>query len=383
MSSSKKALVIRPGHAIGDAVFITPVPRLLAKQGYQVDVACQKHNFEVFANNPFINQMIEIPMQATEEGWLEKFMERCKDYEKTFQMSGHLEVGLMHRTDVDWGTIPNGQDRRASAMKINYQDHIFKQAGVADTACKPEFYFSDDEKAQVAETLRIKREKQEVLVLWQWEGSSRSKELVFAPDYLREILKRVPNSNHYVFAQSQNMQGRIPDDHRVHNAWGVSGIRNTILLTSVADMVIGPESFMVNAAGAFDTPKMIFFSHSTPYNLAKYYDNCYAAVPLPDTNCHPCYLIHVDFRMVFNPQRRAVSRIYEKNCQTFGEKFPYRMMGYKCCVNLPHKEIMDTMVKVLRTFPKKRMRNATQKIKAVQNQKAQGYAQTQEHAQIG
>lgn len=336
---------------MGDAVFVTPLPRLLKeKDGYDVvDVACQYHNKEVFKGNPYIDNFIEVPrIEDSTKEWNDKFHEKIETYDKMYAAAGHVEMGLLHRTDADWGTIPSGQERQDKAKGVSYQDWIYKGMGLDCSGLLPEFYFDDTEKAQIQAMKDELRKDKQKLVLWNWTGSSKSKELIFGPMYLQKVLDRHQHSMHYVFTQNPDMIGQIPENPRAHNAWGASTIRNTIMMCSLAALVIGPESFLVNAAAAFDTPKMIFFSHSDPDNLARYYKNCMAIVPHKDVKCHPCYLIHCDFRTIFHPEKRAIAREYERNCQLTTNKNPYRYLGYKCCFYLPHDMIVDNILKTLK-----------------------------------
>ena len=345
---SKPVLIIRPGHAIGDAVFITPIPRLLAEKGHEVHLACMPHNNEVFQNNPYIAKLIPLPDSKNFNQWAKEFESEKTKYDEIFRCSGHVEVGLLYRTDSQWGAIPGVMERRERAEGVNYQDRILEGLGFEERGLLPEFYFSKEEQEHMELVMEGKAKNKEKLVMWQWDGSSQSKTLVFAPMYIREILKKRQNIQHYVYTPWPNMQGLIPEHDKVHNTWGHTSIRNSIQLTALADLVIGPESFLVNASAAFETPKMIFFSHSAPDNLALYFENCFAAVPVPEVECHPCYLIHVDFRRVFHPEKRALCRMYELNCQTYDPKFPYRVTGYKCCFYLPHNNIIQTIMEALK-----------------------------------
>lgn len=345
-------MIFRPGHAMGDAIFISPLPRLLKQDGYEVvDIACQEHNFEVFKGNPHIDNMIAVPrIEDATKGWNDNFKERMEtEYDKVFAASGHVEMGLLHRTDADWGAIPGGEERKQKADGVSYQDYIFEGMGLDYRGAVPEFYFDAEEKAQIA-AMKAELDKDKMkLVLWNWTGSSKSKELVYGPIYLEKVLKKHQHSVHYVFTQNPNMIEQIPKHPRAFNAWGASTIRNTIMMASIASLVIGPESFLVNAAAAFDdVPKMIFFSHSKPENLAKYYQNIYAVVPNPNVSCYPCYLIHTDFRVIWHPEKRAIAREYERNCQLTTDQNPYRMIGYKCTFYLPHDQIVDNIVKILK-----------------------------------
>jgi ADP-heptose:LPS heptosyltransferase len=345
----KRALIIRPGHAIGDAVFLTPLPRILSEQGYSVDIACQKHNFELFSMNPYVNLTIPLPrVEDLSAEFKTDFETLTGEYDKVLKTSGHVEMGLLHRTDADWGTIPSGKERQDKAKGVSYQDYIYKEIGLDCTGLLPEFYFSTEEKAQIEAMKELLAKDKRKLVIWAWEGSSQSKTMVFGPAYLKEVLGKHEHSMHYVFAHSPDLQAQIPEHPRAFNAWGASSIRNTIMMASLASLVIGPESFLVNAAAAFDTPKMIFFSHSAPENLAKYYKNCMAVVPIADVTCSPCYLIHCDFRTLWHPEKRAIAREYERNCQVVAKGFPYRMEGYKCCYYLPHDKIVNNILSVLK-----------------------------------
>ena len=54
----KKALISRYG-GYGDAIFCTPIPRLLKDQGFDVvDFEANHKTFQVLGNNPFIDNLI-------------------------------------------------------------------------------------------------------------------------------------------------------------------------------------------------------------------------------------------------------------------------------------------------------------------------------------
>jgi ADP-heptose:LPS heptosyltransferase len=81
------------------------------------------------------------------------------------------------------------------------------------------------------------------------------------------------------------------DEHpRVTRRSGEFGIRKSMVLTKYADLVIGPESSVINAASCFDTPKILLLSHASVENLSKYWKNTtniFANVP-----CYPCHKLH-------------------------------------------------------------------------------------------
>lgn len=348
---AKKVLVIRPGHALGDAVFVSPVPRLLTEQGYEVYMACEQAVRPVFFNNPYIAGYVETPptheLEAAQQ-FIENLPELVKDYDEVLHAHGHVEVGLIYRTDTVWGCVPNTTERRAKAKGVSFQDTIYKNLGLSATGVLPEFYFTDEEKDRIAE-LRAQLDRDgRKLIVWQWEGSTQSKILVHAPWYLRQVMEQHPNTVHYVFSDSPNLRAQIPQDDRVMDGFGIGTVvRDSIKLCQVADLVIGPESFLPCAAGAFDTPKIIFFSHTDPVNWTKYYTNCHPIKPLPSVTCYPCYLIQINFRFVYDPLRRSVAREFENACQVWNPQFKYESLGVECCYHLPHDEVLKKTTDVL------------------------------------
>jgi hypothetical protein len=78
------------------------------------------------------------------------------------------------------------------------------------------------------------------------------------------------------------------------NIWckaGVWSIRNALAFAQVADLVIGPETGVLNAVSMENNAKILFLSHSTVKNLCRDWNNtiAFAAVEVP---CYPCHRLH-------------------------------------------------------------------------------------------
>ena len=63
-----------------------------------------------------------------------------------------------------------------------------------------------------------------------------------------------------------------------------------MVMTKYADVVVGPETGLMVAAGCFDTPKIMMLSHSSEENLTKYWKNCTALSA--GVECQPCHQLH-------------------------------------------------------------------------------------------
>lgn len=332
--------MLRPGNALGDGCWVTRIPRLLSEQyGHDVHVAINDFVHPVFANNPFIKGFVPLPEPHLWHEWEDSCESVINQFDKVYHVHGHVEVEYLYRSDVKWGSIPTAHERKQKAKNKSYQDAIFKAIKLKPDSKLPEFYFTDQEIEDGKKLRKMLNQDKKKLVLWQWDGSSRSKTLVHAPAYLRETLTHNPDAVHYVYTWDENLKAQIPSDPRVFYATGQTDVRQTILLTSIADLVIGPESFLINAAAAFNTPKIVFFSHSAPVNLTKYFENCSNIIPEKSVACHPCYLIHTHFQRIFNPLNRGVAREFERNCIAWKKDYVYESLGYKCCYYLPHNQV--------------------------------------------
>ncbi len=114
--------------------------------------------------------------------------------------------------------------------------------------------------------------------------------------------------------------------------------RETIIFANTFDLIVAPESFMIHVAGALNIPNVAFFSHSAPDNVTKYFEN---SIPIvPECECSPCYLIQKDFRQTLELKERKQAREQEQYCLLRERKDHFRGVGYRCCVQINHQEVI-------------------------------------------
>jgi ADP-heptose:LPS heptosyltransferase/predicted SAM-dependent methyltransferase len=75
------------------------------------------------------------------------------------------------------------------------------------------------------------------------------------------------------------------------DAWPM---RKTLALCEFADLLFGPETGVMNAAGQLDVPKVIMLSHSSEENLTKHWKNT-RVLKATQVPCYPCHRMHYDF----------------------------------------------------------------------------------------
>jgi len=283
----KKALLIRLG-AFGDLVFATPVIKKLKQEGYHVTVNVKKSQSDaVLKNNPNIDKFLYHDDSINNEDLDKHWAELSKGYDKVVNLSGSLEESLLRRE-----SDPRSRDLIHAACNVNYYDHTMQWAGYEGQGDTGEFYFTPLE-IQEAKRFR-KKYKDKFLVLWSMSGSSFHKVYPYTTHVMRGLVAKYPD---IVFMVTGDAFCEIFEQdlshERIKNYINKWTMRKTMLMTKFVDLVAGPETGVLVAAGCFDTPKVIFLSHSSEENLTKYWRNV-DALRAYGVSCQPCH------RLIYN-----------------------------------------------------------------------------------
>lgn len=288
--AKKEALVVRYG-AIGDAIWATPVVRQLKREGYYVVYNCTPYSAQVLKHNPNIDEFLlqeknYIPNKDLGDYW----KTIGEGFDKVINLSQSVERKLLKcegSDDYEWS-----QKKRHKNCNINYQDETMKAAGYPNMKGEmPELHFSEVEES-LAQNLRMVN-KDKFLVMWALCGSSFHKIYPWAPYVAGELDRnfediRVITVGDYL---CKILEWQMNNTKNCSGQWT---IRQSMIMTKYADLVIGPETGMLNAASCYDTPKIVFMSHSTPENLTKYWKNCTSLEP-KNCSCYPCHrLMYTD-----------------------------------------------------------------------------------------
>lgn len=284
----KRALIARYG-AIGDMIILSPLIKRLALDGYAVTLNITPYCAEVIKHNPYVSNVIiqekdAIPNPDLGDYW----KEWANDYDKYINLSESIEGKLLRvegrrdfYTSKDW--------RVATTGGVNYFDQTMRLGGYpGDCGTRGEIYFSRSEEKEAAHIRGIYRDK--FLVLWGLKGSSYHKQYPALESVLTEWL--ASHKDAWVVLTGSAMDKGLQFEHdQVIPGAGEIPLRICFALTKQADLVVGPESALTNAAGCFSTPKICLLSHSTRDNLTKYWLNDYSLEP-EDTPCYPCGQLH-------------------------------------------------------------------------------------------
>jgi ADP-heptose:LPS heptosyltransferase/predicted SAM-dependent methyltransferase len=288
---AKRAAVCRYG-AAGDALQASSILPGLKEQGYHITFYCNPRTLEVLRHDPHIDDFYlqdtdQVPNQMLPEFWAHE----AKKYEKFINLSESVEgpwLALPGRTNHSWPLAV-----RQKYLDVNYMEFQHDLAGVPMPP-QPKFYATDDEKAWAKkESARIGGD---MLVMYALAGSSVHKVWPQQDQLFARILLKYKQARIVTVGDEGSSMLEIgwENEPRVAKMAGKYTFRQSMSLLDECDMVIGPETGMLNAAAHMSMPKIVFLSHSSANNLTKHWLNTQALEPV-NTPCWPCHMMHYSF----------------------------------------------------------------------------------------
>ena len=290
------AAVVRLG-AFGDLIQASSVLPWLKEQGYHVTFYCSDHGFPVIEHDPHVDRFIIQGRDEVPPNYLSEFYsyERQK-YDKWINLCESVESTLLAApggSNYDW---PN--ELRAKYMDRNYLEFTHELAQVPPPY-RPKFYATDDERSWAAEeAAKLGRRN----VLWSLSGSSVHKTWPHMDAMISRIMLAykdvsvvlVGDEVCKILEAGWYRPDNAPKNPRVHCRSGVWSIRQSMAFAEVADLIIGPETGLLNAAGSMETPKVVTLSHSSANMLVKHWKNVIALQQPDGKGCpkQPCRQLH-------------------------------------------------------------------------------------------
>ncbi len=364
-ASARRSLFVWWPAGSGDTTWLSAALPLLHRAGYVVDVCPLPGGRVVLENNPYVRTLVVWEEQRDPEGqpiaaetrsssalvfreryeaWLEALRGQY-DEVKAFPLMNET-VGLWSPRHREY-SLPHAERQ----TDLCYPDDILRQFGFGwIRGALPELYPSPDELTWLRSLRGEHDAKGECVLLWHATGTAFNKWLPQTPLYVGALLAQYPRLIVYLLhderalaiQDSFTLSESVRD--RCRSIYGVWSFRQQLLATSIADLVIGPESSIVNASAAFDTPKVIFYSHSQHKNLSRHWWNAYPIHPTSQCECAPCY------RAIEGQPEECTTFLDELGVEprrALAEDGSRKIAGAKCCVFLPHGEILQTISSIL------------------------------------
>lgn len=319
MVKRKGCLLIRYG-GIGDCVQISSVLPGLKKKWGRVTVNTTPRGREILKTDPHIDDFIiqdtdQVPNHELEAYW------KAWDAEfegPTINLCESIEGALL--------AIPGrrnhamSQAARHRMMNINYLEWLHL---LADVPFEPAAKFYPTEQETAAMRALVGRIKKPVVV-WALAGSSVHKAWPWVdhamPALLESgvavimiggeecrlleagVMQTLVLNNFGVSYEDSNEMSESAMVRKINAKFGpnalkpMSGkldIRKSLTLAGMADVVVGPETGILNAVGLDpDVHKVVMLSHSSAENLTKHWVN--ETVIEPGVACFPCHRMQYD-----------------------------------------------------------------------------------------
>lgn len=261
----KTALVCRFG-AFGDLMQASSVFAGLKKQGYHVTLMASYPGLDVVEHDPNIDEFMVMDKDQVPNADLQAFWKhQAKNYDKFVNLSESVEgtwLALPGRTAHGWAPLV-----RHKHLSQNYLEFQHELAGVPHDP-NVRFYATVEEKNWARKT-RSKMGK--FVVLWSLAGSSVHKTWAGLDNILAALMLNYKDVEVVLCGgyDCQILESGWENEPRVHSTCGKWSIRQTLSFLSEADLIIGPETGVLNAACCMPTPKVVFLSHSSVENLTR------------------------------------------------------------------------------------------------------------------
>lgn len=285
----KRACIARYG-AIGDMVMLSPLIRRLHEDGYAVTLNVTPYCAEIARHNPYVANVVVQERDVVPNADLGDYWRFWVDqYDRYINLSESIE-GKLLKVEGRRDFYTTKEWRQQQCGGVNYIDQTMRLGGYPDVVgARTEQHFSKSELRQ-ARFNRDRVGRDRFVVLWGLKGSSHHKQYPLLEPTLKTWLAARPDAS--VILSGGPADAALQFEHpQVLPTAGRMSLRDAFALTTVVDLVVGPESALINTAACFDVAKIVFLSHSNEHNLCAYWRN-YTALAPEGVSCFPCAQLH-------------------------------------------------------------------------------------------
>lgn len=280
---AKTCAVTRYG-GIGDMIQSASIFPLLKAEGYHVTVYTVDIGEQVMRHDPNVDRFIvqdkdQVPNRELQEFW----NYTRKKYDKWVNFSESVEgtwLPTPGRSNHDWSL-----STKRKYLNVNYLEFMHDMAEVPFKP-NPRFYPTPDE------TRWAKSQKKGFTILWALAGSAVHKTWPHMDTIFARVLTRYPDARIVTTGDvtTQILESGWENEPRIVKRAGKWTVRESLAFATEADLVIGPETGILNAVSHLPMPKILFLSHSSKENLSRDWVN--TASLSGNAKCYPCHTLH-------------------------------------------------------------------------------------------
>jgi ADP-heptose:LPS heptosyltransferase len=287
----KRVIIIRYG-GFGDALQAASILPGLKNEGWDITWDASEQGFELLKSDPLIDALLLTPHGSVPDADLGEYWNaRTNGFNRVINLCESVENSSLMKPNV-LGFFHDDETRRRLHGDTGYVEHIHLISGVSGPFL-PRYCPETDE---IDAANRVLGPKNIVLAL---AGSAEYKVWPHAPAFVSRVLAET-DAKIFLAGGSKDAglaqeivdfvaeEGKN-DPNRVVNLTN-SPVRAAFAVAWQSDVVVGPETGIMNAVAASAGRKIVLLSHSSPRNLTQHWLNTMAIQP--SVACHPCHRLH-------------------------------------------------------------------------------------------
>jgi len=283
----KKVAVVRYG-GFGDMIQASSVLPWLKDEGYHITFYTTPTGHNILKTDPHIDEFFIQDKDQVPNKELIPFWEVQREhYDRWINLSESVEGSLLALPGRPKHLWPKKLKRKM--LDHNYLDFTHWVADVP-LPNRQKFYPTNEEH-KWAES-KIKDYGPGKNILWVLAGSAFHKTWPHLDEMIARILTNDQDTKVILCGDSscKVLEQGWEEEPRVICKSGEWSIRETLTIGAYMDLVIGPETGVLNTLGKLMVPKILFLSHSSADQISRYWVNTYNMEP--KTDCYPCHLLH-------------------------------------------------------------------------------------------
>lgn len=304
---AKTVCIVRHG-GYGDQLQAACLFPQLKREGYRITVLTTPKGRSVLEHEPHVDDWFMVDNDQIPNAELGMFWRAtAAHYDKFINLNESVEGTLLALPGRIQHTWPHSLRHRM--LNHNYGEFAASLAEIPFVA-EGKFYETDEERTW-AQGLRAEwaaedwqrrngggpapfgiRAEPQFVIVWALAGSSPHKFTPHQDAVIGAILARLKRAIVVLVGDlvCRVLEAGWEDEPRVKRLSGHLSIRQTLALAKEADLVIGPETGVLNAVAFEPMPKVVLLSHSSPENLTKHWTNVYSIEGVAP--CWPCHQLH-------------------------------------------------------------------------------------------
>jgi ADP-heptose:LPS heptosyltransferase/predicted SAM-dependent methyltransferase len=266
----KTVCVVRYG-AFGDLMQSSSVWARLKMQGYHVTLFSSLPGAAVVEHDPHIDSLVLFDKDQVPNADLASFWGwQKKKFDKWVNLSESIEGSLLAMPGRTLHFFPPAVRHRLT--NFNY---VELQHEIAEVPYELNGRFYPTKEERVWATSTRKKMGGSKIVVWSLAGSSVHKTWAGLDNILACIMVDFPDARVVLTGgpECKILEAGWENEPRIVKTSGEWTIRQTLSFLDHADLVIGPETGVLNAAACLPARKICFLSHSTVENLTRDWTN--------------------------------------------------------------------------------------------------------------